>query len=753
MKWRSEFILALALTSASAYADATFTTVFSFPGAAAKPTTAVLQGSDGNFYGTTGDGGAIGAGAVYRVTPAGVVTTLYSFTDGADGSLPRAPLVAGTDGNFFGTTVRGKSDPNSVYFGTIFKITPTGTLTTLHTFNGLDGTAPSTELVLGNDGNFYGTVKSGASNKPGALAANGAVYSISPSGTFKIIYSFLLTDDGYSPTTPLIKGADGNFYGTTSFGLSSAGTVFKITPGGTVTTIHKFSSATDGASPGKLIQGSDGNFYGTTESGGPNGRGTAFKVTPTGTFTVLKAFASSAAGYPGGVALVQASDGNFYGTSVTGGTSNGLVFQLTPAGAYTVLYSFTGDTDGASPEAPLIVGADGNLYGTTSAGAVGGNGAIFRGGGTVFKITLAGALTTVGRFAEAPYGRDPESPLLRAPNGDLFGLALQGGSNGYGAIFRRSAAGDFQVVFNFDIHKDLDKNVGTKGLVRANDGTFYVPETHARPPLTGFGSILKISSAGVESFLYVFQQNGDGSAAAGRLTIGPDGNIYGASGRDASNFGTVFKLTPAGELTTLYSFQNGAEGANPQGGLVFLPDGRLVGTTIATSQNSGVIFSINSAGVETTMYRFQKGDDGIFANEPLTVGSDGNLYGTTQDGGVNRKGSFFKLTPDGTFTTLYSFTGGVDGSVPLADLIQASDGNFYGTTNFDGANSSGTVFRITPAGVLTTFHSFDLQVDGESPVAPLTQVADGSFFGLNSLDGVSGNGAMFHLVVSGVPPL
>jgi uncharacterized repeat protein (TIGR03803 family) len=743
-------IASCALTIGSAFADATFTTVYTFPGEAAKPTTAVLQASDGNFYGTTGDGGAIGAGAVYRVTPAGVVTTLYSFTNGADGSLPRAPLVAGADGNFYGTTVRGKSDPNAVYSGTIFKVTPTGTLTTLHTFSGVDGTAPSTELVLGNDGNFYGTVRTG---KSGGLAGNGAVYSMTPSGTFNIIYSFQLTDDGDNPTAPLIKGGDGNFYGTTSTGLSTAGTVFKVTPGGTVTTVHKFTSSTDGSAPGKLIQGSDGNFYGTTESGGPNNGGTAFKLKPDGTFTVLRAFDTSSSGHPAGVALVEASDGNFYGTSESGGSNYGVVFQLTPAGAYNVLYSFTGDTDGASPLAPLIVGSDGNLYGTTSAGGVGGADASFRGSGTVFKVTLAGALTTLGRFAEAANGRDPESPLILASNGDLFGLGLQGGSNGYGAIFRRSAAGDFQVIYNFDIHKDLDKNVGTKGLVRANDGTFYVPEVHARPPLTGFGSILKISSAGVESFLYVFQGNGDGAGAAGRITIGPDGNIYGASGPDPSNFGTVFKLTTAGELTTLYSFHNGAEGANPQGGLVFLPDGRLVGATIASSQNSGVIFSIDSAGAETTMYRFQKGDDGIYANAPLTVGSDGNLYGTTQDGGVNRKGSFFKLTPDGTFTTLYSFTGGDDGSVPVADLIQASDGNFYGTTGFGGTQGSGTVFSVTPAGALTTLHSFDFHVDGESTIAPLTQVPDGSFYGVNSIDGPSSNGTMFHLVVSGVPPL
>src|SRR4051812_10759765 len=247
MKWRSEFIVALALMSSSAFADVTFTTVFSFPGAAAKPTTAVLQASDGNFYGTTGDRGATGQGAVYRVTPGGVVTTIYSFTDGADGSLPRAPLVLGADGNFYGTTVRGKTDPNSIYSGTIFKVTPTGALTTLHYFNGLDGTAPNTELVLGNDGKFYGTVKTGSSNT-GALAANGAVYSITPSGTFNIIYSFPLSGDGYYPTAALIKGAgaDNNFYGTTSTGLSTAGTVFQITPAGVLTTLHKFNSATDG---------------------------------------------------------------------------------------------------------------------------------------------------------------------------------------------------------------------------------------------------------------------------------------------------------------------------------------------------------------------------------------------------------------------------------------------------------------------------------------------------------------------------
>src|SRR6476469_10299858 len=186
--WRAGFAILCCLAASSVRADATFTTVFTFPGGAFKPTTAVVLGSDGNFYGTTGDGGATGGGAVYRVTPDGVVTTLYSFTDGADGSLPRAPLVKGPDGNFYGTTVRGKTDPNSTYSGTIFKITPAGVLTTLHTFNGLDGTAPNTELVLGNDGNFYGTVKTGSSSGGGALATYGAVYSISSSGTFNIIY-------------------------------------------------------------------------------------------------------------------------------------------------------------------------------------------------------------------------------------------------------------------------------------------------------------------------------------------------------------------------------------------------------------------------------------------------------------------------------------------------------------------------------------------------------------------------------------
>jgi uncharacterized repeat protein (TIGR03803 family) len=383
-------------------------------------------------------------------------TTLHSF-DGNDGRDPEsAGLIQATDGNLYGTTPGGGSNLT----GTAFKITPSGTLTTIYNFCpevGPCGAGPYAGLVQATNGNFYGTTLGGGTN-----SNNGTVFEITPSGTLTTLYSFCsqnqggICTDGQYPYAGLVQGTDGNFYGTTIYGgvnscpgLPGCGTVFKITSGGALTTLHSF-DGTDGFNPyAGLVQATNGNFYGTVYAGGATGHGTVFKITPSGTLTTLYNFCSPTNGCTDGeypyAALVQATNGNFYGTTTVSGAAGdqGTVFEITPSGTLTTIYNFctqTGCPDGASPDSALVQATDGNFYGTTFGG--GANACPGGGGcGTVFKITPSGALTTLYIFCTqngCPDGTNPEAALVQDTNGDFYGTTFSGGANGLGTVFSLS---------------------------------------------------------------------------------------------------------------------------------------------------------------------------------------------------------------------------------------------------------------------------------------------------------------------------
>jgi len=352
-------------------------TLYEFESNPKNPRGVLAQGSDGNLYGTTVFGGTNGGnGTVFRITPAGLLTVLHSF-QGSDGAKPMAGLVEGSDGFFYGTTETGA--PNGE-FGGVFQITTSGEVTILHYFDGLDGSFPRAALVQGRDGSFYGTTVSGGTNSD-----NGTVFKITPSGLFTSLFSFN-GRNGSRPTAGLVQGSDGSFYGTTSEGgpnydgttIVGNGTVFKIAPEGVFRSLYAF-NGTDGSDPeAGLVEGSDGMFYGTTQFGGPNGdNGTIFKITPAGALTTLYSFGGPGGSYPV-AGLARGSDGNFYGTTEGDNTTAfGTIFRITPAGVLTTLYSFNG-TNGASPVAGLIQGLDGNFYGTTFERGAGGGGTLFR---------------------------------------------------------------------------------------------------------------------------------------------------------------------------------------------------------------------------------------------------------------------------------------------------------------------------------------------------------------------------------------
>jgi uncharacterized repeat protein (TIGR03803 family) len=335
----------------------------------------IAQGRDGNLY-STAIGGANGAGAVFKVTPGGTLTVLYSFTGGNDGSSPNAGLTLGTDGNFYGAATNGGASGK----GTIFKVTPGGTLTPLYSFTGgADGENPYAPPIQGIDGNFYGTTSAGGGKTVCAPNGCGTVYKITPSGTFTTLYQFDIKT-GFSPFAPLIQGTDGNFYGTTNIGGNNgtqAGVVFKITAAGKLTVIYNFDNVHGSRPFGSLVQGSDGNFYGTTSGGGTQNGGVVFKITATGKLTVLYNINGTTDGGDPRAGLVQATDGNFYGANLGAGASSsgcpsgcGTVFKITPTGAFSVLYNFD-RTTGDLPYTTLYQHTGGLLYGTTQMGGTG----------------------------------------------------------------------------------------------------------------------------------------------------------------------------------------------------------------------------------------------------------------------------------------------------------------------------------------------------------------------------------------------
>jgi uncharacterized repeat protein (TIGR03803 family) len=340
------------------------------------PTSALVQGLDGNFYGTM-EGGNIGfEGNVYTLTPSGTYTTIaspccYSY----------APLVLASNGYFYGSTQQG----GAALEGSIYKMTASGAESTLYSFCTTtceDSSYPHGSLVQLSNGDLYGTTVS-------------TIFKITLAGELTTLYNFCSgTICNNGPITPsgLALGSDGNFYGVTSSN-ENYGTVFKMNPYGGVTTLHVFSVA-DGTTPvGPLVQATNGYLYGVTLSGGTGvnracnligtgGCGTIFKISTTGAFTTMHNFAGRDGANPS-AGLALASDGNLYGTTYYGGnnpSNTGTAFVLSPTGAFKTIYDFCSQTyclDGANPFMPLLQATNGTLYGTTRQGGTQTNGVFF----------------------------------------------------------------------------------------------------------------------------------------------------------------------------------------------------------------------------------------------------------------------------------------------------------------------------------------------------------------------------------------
>ncbi|GAC1410008.1 MAG: hypothetical protein NVSMB64_18940 [Candidatus Velthaea sp.] len=353
----------------------------------AQPQGALVQDFSGTLYGTAQMGGPGGSvnGLAYSATTGGAVSTLHAFS-GPDGSQPQSGLVnfnqtIGSAGPLHGVTSGGGTSGN----GTVYEVLKSGTFRVLHSFNGTtDGAAPNGRLVRFADGNFYGTATNGGNN------GNGTVFRISPAGVFTVLHTFN-GSDGAQPFAGLSLGyngtvADGKLYGTTANGGAfGGGTIFSIAPGGAFTTLFSFNPATNGSQPAvALTPDARNNLYGSASSGGPGGAGTIFKITPAGSFSLLKTFSVDINGQspqgatPFAALAYNPQNNSLYGSTNAGGDMGyGTLFKLGCNGTFTILHSFDGAAGGQGPAGQLVLSSDGNIYGTALGGGTFNNGVLF----------------------------------------------------------------------------------------------------------------------------------------------------------------------------------------------------------------------------------------------------------------------------------------------------------------------------------------------------------------------------------------
>jgi uncharacterized repeat protein (TIGR03803 family) len=365
------------------------------------------------------------------------------------------------------------------------------------------------------------------------------------------------------------------------------------------------------------------------------------------TLKTVYAFKNPADGSQPNAGVIRDSAGILYGTTVQGGPSSaacvplgcGEVFRVNPAtGTKMLLHPFQ-NTDGARPVAQLLRDTAGNLYGTTSEGGSAGL-------GVAFKLDSSGTYTVLHNFTGGTDGGLPDAGLIHDAAGNLYGTTFNGGANSGGVVYRISATGNFKVLHSF--------------------------------------------TAGVE-----------GQSSTAPLLRDNSGNLYGETLTGGLLAGTIFKLAPNGQVTVLYHFSGGSDGGNPSGGLVRDPAGNLYGTTpvagdltCSTPSGCGVVFKVDMVGNFTVLHTFTGSPDGAFPLGRMVLDTAGNLFGVTGAGGIDNRGTIYKLDTTGVYSVLHSFQTSMDDGYVPQGIVRDPAGNLYGATS--GGPCCGTVFEFVP---------------------------------------------------------
>jgi uncharacterized repeat protein (TIGR03803 family) len=874
--------------------------------------------------------GKTGFGVIYKMTTNGALTVLHSFgalTNAAgnalDGSQPN-PLLQGTDGNFYGTTAYGGSNltvvtsSNDIGYGTFFQITTNGAFTPLYSFGSvtnaagvpLDGGNPSGPLVEGMDGNFYGVTQFGGPTN------TGTVYRMTPQGALTTIYTFgtnqlikfpplppLQFQTDIYPRGGLLIAADNCFYGTTYMGggvAGDTGAIYRLGP--VVPAVSNMpASVTIPAGATNIYlpkvysiyaTSCQWQFDGTNLADGGNISGSATSnltisaatLADSGTYTLVASNVAGSASVSGTLTVVPAiilkqpagatvladatntfsvsvnsifapgfqwqfngtnlSDGGNISGSVTSNlTVSGAV--MADAGMYSVVIGNSAGTvqsagamlqvvpffDEASPSnLTLLAGAGGTFtadiesdipmsYQWQLNGTNLSDGLDFSGSQTS-NLTVTATMSNAGTYGVVATNVDGAitnfatltvMPFTVTPPHDA--LALAGASASFSLAAQSVYPMCYQWGFNGANLSDNSRTTGssTAALTISNvsfsdAGTYTVAATNAAGA-TNFNVLLTVvapfSSGATLSNLYSFTGGADGANPEAALLQFTNNIFYGtAYNGGAYGQGTVYQVSTNGSFAPLYSLGanlTGTDGYGPGSALAAGNNGNLYGTTqfggLPEPDDYGTIFEVTPSGGLTDLDAFGSdygspaaglvldtngyfygatADYGIFqmagdgtletfyvlpwfpgCQNTLLIGADDNFYGVVGNNGTYGYGWVFCLVTNVGYSNIYSFTGGADGAVPDKPLIQGGDGALYGVTSGGGTDGFGTVFRLTTNGMFSVLYSFGAvtnwdgsALDGSQPNG-LLQGNDGNFYGTTAAGGYNGNGTVFQLTPGG----
>ncbi len=705
---------------------------FSLPRNGANPNAALVQDPAGNLYGTTEGDGPGGGGTVFQLTPSGALSVLHSFSPDVDGYYPQG-VILDAAGNLYGAAEYGTSGG----CGAVFKITPAGEETVLHTFRGgFDGCYPNGALLLDATGNLYGATKAGGPR------SYGIVFKLDPEGNETFLHAFTPDTDGAEPNGNLVFDGSGNLLGTTSYGGSgSSGVIYRMTLAGAETVLYSFAGTTDGYHPNAGVTlDPTGSLYGTTEFGGSEagayGHGVVFRLDVQNNFTVLHTFQGGTDAADPNSALIRDQSGNLFGTASYFMPGNGsAVFKVSPAGQESVLFAFTGSPSKGADPIGLLSGSNGDFYGVASGGGT-------QGDGLIYSLTSSGQQTVLYNFPNSYGGYSPTFNLARDKSRNFWGVTNDGvvSGTGYdgGTVYEMTPSGQETVLYAFGPFFSGEYGPSS-GVVFDAAGNAYGETSDGG--IYDAGDVYKITPDGQESILYSFGgQNGiGGESPQGGLTIDSDGNLYGAASSGGLDYGgVVFKLDPAGNETVLLQFPGSTNGREPEGGVTLDAAGNLYGTTSSGGDHdAGVVFKLSPDGQAEVLHSFTYGDG--FPTNGVILDSDGNIYGTTNAG----CGSVFELS--GHVKKILLDFQCSNGAYPNP-IIRDPQGNIYGTTSGGGADEiSGVAFEISAEGIATVLHYFTSGADGGIPYGGLLLGASGELYGTASVGGEYGGGVFFKL--------
>jgi uncharacterized repeat protein (TIGR03803 family) len=681
--------------------------------------------AQGKLWGLLPREGSSNAGEIFRMNGDGTSFVVQKeFATNFNGKNPNLTSLTEVAGKFYGVTYAGGKYSS----GTVFEYNPsTGSVVSKYDFNqysssGVTGNHPFGGVTLANNGKLYGTTQNGGTLGYGVIFEFDLATNV-----FTKRYDFNNTNGG-TPYAKLLLGANGKLYGTTQNGGPSAyGVLFEFDPStNTYTKLHDFTGTATGRYPqGQLVQTANGKLYGATLMGGVSDGGAIFQydISTNSTIKVQDLYRNPHD-------LMLASNGKIYGLTEAGGSSYGTLFEFDPStntGVDKVVFS--NGTNGYEPEGGLTQSSNGKLYGTTTRGGANDAGVLFE-----YDPTTNAYLKKVDFTISN--GKLPQGVLLKASNGMLYGLTMQGGVNNSGVIFEYDA-GSNTFTKKIDLSYSPDGAYPLSSLTRIPGGKTYGVTSSGGA--NGLGTLFEYDAVtGNLISLVQFSGTANGAEANGKVVQGANGNLYGMTYRGGlNNLGVLYEYN----LTTnvfqkKIDFAGSSNGSYPNGSLTLAPNGKIYGLTSTGGVNDkGVLFEYDpSTGILTKKLDF----DGTNGQSPINNLSlaNGKFYGMTFVGGATSNGVLFEYDyTNNIYTKKYDF--GSTGRRPSGDLTLGRNGKFYGVTSQGGPNGDvGTIFEYDPV-----TNSYLTKLDFNTtpfqyPCGTLTEAADGKFYGRTLIGGL-----------------